>query len=85
MASDMGLLFGDEVGGNTFSGEDVGKALGVAAVGNVDFDPGIGGKFHGFEFRTHAAHGKFSFVIAHVAEGGIDVADLGDELVVGWI
>lgn len=79
------LLFGDEVGGNTFSSENVGKALWAAAVGDVDFDSGVGCEFHGFEFRTHATHGKLSFVITHMAEGSIDIADFGDKLVVGRV
>lgn len=85
MASDMNLLFGGEMGGDAFSGEDVGQALGVAAVGDVDFDPCLGGEFHGFEFRTHPAHGEFSFVVTDVAEGGVDVGNFGDELVGGRV
>ncbi len=79
------LLFGDEVGGNAFSCKDIRESLRAAAVGDVDFDPGVGREFHGFEFRTHTTHGKFSFVITDMTEGGIDIADFGDELVIRWI
>lgn len=81
----MGLLFSDEVSGNTFAFENIGEALGVAAVGDVNLDACFCGTFHGFEFRTHAAHGKFTFVILDMPEGGIDIADLGNELLIGWI
>ncbi len=73
------------MGGNALSCEDIRKALRAATVRNVDFNTCVGGKFHGFELRTHAAHGKFSFVITHVSEGGIDISDFGNELVVRWI
>jgi hypothetical protein len=79
------LLFGDEVGGNTFACEDIRKSFRASAVGDVNFDPGVGREFHGFEFGAHAAHGKFSFIIADVTEGGIDIADFRDELIVGRI
>lgn len=81
----MGLLFSDEVSGDALAFKDVGKPLGISAVGDVDFDACFCGTFHGFEFRTHAAHGEFTFVILDVTECGIDIADLGDELLVGGI
>ena len=46
----MGLLFSDEVSGDAFSFKDVGKSLGVATVGDVDFDARLCGTFYGFEF-----------------------------------
>lgn len=46
----MGLLFSDEVSGDASSFKDIGKTLGIAAVGDVDFDACFCGAFYGFEF-----------------------------------